>query len=377
MTSYMFSEDKLEGEYKDAFRQIELYATMQQIDSNTENEMLMEIIDILLSAQEHKKPVEKIIGNDIEQFCEDFFKEHKWYHRVRDINEKLYTLMWFMFVFEILNLLGTEGTIINNLNTPSDIGYYFLGFAEGVIIFAVLGLILKPLIFKFKWLSMGKVFIIDLVVTLLAVFGILFLIGGADLFVVPAWASILIPFAYIVVYIICRAIKRYRHHGTIFKEKLPGEKGFWGMVKEQAFNDHLAGEYKKRYDKINQKRSKKNKPSMTGEEFTEKIRREHKLSKATGKPVVALLIIMLIVIIVMVMIDDGIANGLFCMVVLAIAELPAMFIFWAGFAGDKEREILFQECEKYNLTIPAYAEMLEKENEAKVASTEDDLDINE
>ncbi len=367
MTNYALLTDQLKGEYAETFQKIELYSTIHQIDSETENEMLMEVLDTLLTAQTKGKPVQKVVGNDVEQFCKDFFGNYKWHNRIAEFRDSIYRLMWVMFVFQLLEAFLGEGTFMENLMLVSDIGGFIVGAAFAMITMSIFCVFAKPLVFKIRWLTMMKFVLIVLAVSLALSLGFLYLWGEKAILEVPLWMSIVIPGIYIAIYIIIRAIIRYRHHGSIFKEKLPGEKGFWGSIREESMKE-FPSDLNKRYEKINKKRAKKNKPLMTEKEFTEKLRKEHKVSKILGPVFIIGLTIYLIILVGMTMITDGFVEGLFFALTLAIAEIPAAFIFWISAEGDKEREAIFQKCDEMGMTIPAYAKWVE---EQKVVECED------
>lgn len=63
-------ENELTGKYREVFEKAELYGVIKNIDSKVQDEMMMNLFDILLSAQKDGKPVEKIIGTDIEALCD-------------------------------------------------------------------------------------------------------------------------------------------------------------------------------------------------------------------------------------------------------------------------------------------------------------------
>ena len=70
--SYVFYKDKLQGEYKDVFDQVEMYVNCENIDELTREDRLGSLLDMLLSAQESGRPVKKVVGNSIEDFCKMF-----------------------------------------------------------------------------------------------------------------------------------------------------------------------------------------------------------------------------------------------------------------------------------------------------------------
>ena len=59
----------LNGEYKEAFTKIDMYGSMGNVDMDIYEDRIMNLYDMFVEAQEEGKPVEKIIGKDIEGFC--------------------------------------------------------------------------------------------------------------------------------------------------------------------------------------------------------------------------------------------------------------------------------------------------------------------
>lgn len=49
---YVLLQDRLKGEYKDAFQKVQMYSTSNLIGEDTESELMMELLDHMLMAQE-------------------------------------------------------------------------------------------------------------------------------------------------------------------------------------------------------------------------------------------------------------------------------------------------------------------------------------
>ncbi|MBQ7953177.1 MAG: DUF1048 domain-containing protein, partial [Clostridia bacterium] len=61
-----------EGEYRETFDKIDMYVGAKQLRENTKEELMSNLLDIFLSAQEEGRPVEKLTGKNIEKFCKEF-----------------------------------------------------------------------------------------------------------------------------------------------------------------------------------------------------------------------------------------------------------------------------------------------------------------
>lgn len=61
---YVLLQDRLKGEYKDAFQKVQMYSTSNLIGEDIESELMMELLDHMLMAQEEGKPVSTIVDSD-------------------------------------------------------------------------------------------------------------------------------------------------------------------------------------------------------------------------------------------------------------------------------------------------------------------------
>ena len=76
--------DQLTGNYKTVFEKADMYCLIEAGSTEEAEEKIMNLYDLLLQAQEENKPVEKIIGNNLEAFCKEYFApieeaKKKWY----------------------------------------------------------------------------------------------------------------------------------------------------------------------------------------------------------------------------------------------------------------------------------------------------------
>lgn len=145
---YILLQDRLKGEYKDAFQKVQMYSTSNLIGEDTESELMMELLDHMLMAQEEGKPVSTIVGDDIEGFCEIFFSEYKLGNRFVDFLKTLYRMAWIMLVFAILDLVIGDG-VLSSSNIGA-IGAIVLGGLSGSLSILIIYLLIRPLMKKRK-----------------------------------------------------------------------------------------------------------------------------------------------------------------------------------------------------------------------------------
>ena len=144
---YVMLEDQLTDDYKEIFAKIKLYTTIHEIDENTCNEMLMDLLDMLLEAQKNGDAVESILGEDVELFCHNYFSEYNSGKRLKSWGERIYRLCWYIVILEmIFFVLNSEE--ITFMQTSTDILPWMIGFGGGAVIGFVINLIFKKIFSK-------------------------------------------------------------------------------------------------------------------------------------------------------------------------------------------------------------------------------------
>lgn len=275
---YVLLTDKLQGEYKAAFEQVELYSTTNLIGVDADSELMMELLDNMLTAQEEGKPVSQIVGDDIELFCTNFFSEYKAGDRFVDFLKGVYRIAWILFVFELLDLLldllyaEDKGA----LSGPSDIGPYLVGAALGIALDLVVYVLLRPLMRrskKIKPFDFSILFFVLIAVTL--VLAVVF--ANRYSIMVPRVAALLIPAIYIICFISVRAYMNYRKYGTV---KAPKQEtvSFTASVRTNM-EEELPGDFLKQFEKKNEKREKHGKMPLSEAEYLKKLDKTYNYRK--------------------------------------------------------------------------------------------------
>lgn len=359
--SYVTMQEKLQGEYKDAFGRIEMYSIIEYIDETHREDLMMDLLDLLLSAQAEGKPVEKVLGSDIKQFCESYFGDYSVKGKLFNLLASIYRLAWIGLIMEFVWMLTDADGHKNPFMMTSDLTGYFTGFG-GAIIFSAIFLVLgKPLIFKKHKIPAALFYGMDIVGSLALSFGLLWWVNDNSV-PMPYWLSMSLFGGYILVFIIMRSISRYREYGSIRKRKEPGHQSLWKEINQQV-NDELPMELEKRFQKINRKRERKGKPLMTEQEYLEKIRKESDGSARYGYPIcIVLLSLILLYTIVHNYIDTGdLVDTLIYTIVLMVCEIPAFAIFSAGRSGDVRKLEIVNHCNEHGITLSDYVKELSQE----------------
>jgi len=358
--SYSWHKDKLKGEYLQTFDKIELYGQVDKISPEIYEERMMDLLDMFLSAQENGKPVEKLVGTDIEGFCETYFTdEGTLWDKAKRFPKRWVSIMWCMFVLEVIpfifNIFSEDMTSIWELQ--SDMAPFLTGFFIGVVVLGLFTLIVRPFVFKLKWLTTNKY---------LAAFFILFVagvIGSMKVYErfeinVPSIIVILISVFYLAIYYFVRGILNKKKYGTFRKPKDEFKISFWGEVNKQIEAD-MPKELKKRYIKKNNKLVKKGKPSLTPEEFTEKIRKEAKTEKNGNKIVMIFIFCLCVGMGALEIIINKNWEGLILMGILFVVELPILLLMRSGYKNNAKEKVV-KRCDEEGITVIELAERLEE-----------------
>lgn len=285
---YALYTDKLQGEYKDTFHQIEMYMDGKAYQMEAFEERMMELLDIFLSAQEKGKPVTAITGNNMERFCKNFCEEYSWQSRLRNVSDWFRNTAWWLLILSILELpfLGENweggGKSIFFTTTEVPFGAYLFGFLAAWMVSHIFGMTVRAIMFKVKWLS-WKLYVtvnMGLHVVILAglfLFCLHFKIATLSVPVIPMG---MISGGYLAVYYLCNW-KRIQE-GKIHKVK------FMDLVKENIaqdadFKGQMTIAMEKQLERKNKRRVRRGKEEWNWEEYISYLEYDEKVSKLIFK----------------------------------------------------------------------------------------------
>lgn len=273
--SYMLYTDKLEGEYKDVFKQIENYVMAERIDEDTQEEYMGELLDVFLIAQEEGRPAAKITGDDIGHFCKSFCADFTWKNKILaaiDTWKNFACIIFLMSSLEVLAVIYAMtipgGREINFWTEPYEFNLfgYFLGFMAASISASLLGRLVRKAMFKMKKASIRVWQMINWFGTAVIFFVILliFFSKKTDIIQFPAWVLMLCSGIVLVVYyVLNRArIKARKEHEVKFWDEVKNDVSFDANT-ENLFSEQM----EKKWEKKNRKLLKKGKPAMTRAEI--------------------------------------------------------------------------------------------------------------
>lgn len=250
--SYLFYKDKLQGEYKTAFDQVEIYVNAQSIDELTCEDRLGSLLDMLLSAQEAGRPVQKVVGSNMEQFCKSFCSDMGTRNKTWHLLDTLKTVAIVELICAVLDLWGADwtGTDFWSLLSTANASGLILGFAACVVIGYISNLVVRFFMFKTRKLNMNLLKCIVIFMTGVS-FAVVFGILSSDklnFFTCPLWIVLLVSAVYLVVYYIL-------NHKRSSAYKQPKVK-FSELVAQQSVVN-FDSIMEKRYNNLNKRSIKK------------------------------------------------------------------------------------------------------------------------
>lgn len=136
--SYMGYKDILKGEYKEVFEKIEVSSWVENYhcDNEEREELLMQVLDSLVVAQEKGIGAKKVIGDNIERFCKNIFKKENNKVGLWEIFNSLRNTVIVIFTISLMayiSSLSTEGVLQwQNILISSSLVYLVIGEIGGV-----------------------------------------------------------------------------------------------------------------------------------------------------------------------------------------------------------------------------------------------------
>ena len=229
--SYIEYKYKLSEEYKNVFERIEAYVYSCKVDENTREERMNELLDMFLTAQNEGRPIEKIVGKDIEKFSQIFCSSFSLKNRLLSeadslrscflygfITSAFQMLLWFLDLFKD----RSEHNIMNRY-MDLDVRFLIIDFAIMALFMSVTDMVFRKAMFKTKRFSMKiykavrtAVLVLGLV-ALIAAEVIVVLDNDIELVDTPAVIVFAVSGAYLLAYYLLRGRKN-KKNGVIENE---------------------------------------------------------------------------------------------------------------------------------------------------------------
>ena len=376
--------EKLHGPYRDVFEKADMYRTKETAEVN---DKMMDLFDMLMEAQVEEKPVERIIGNDVEGFCKTFFDEKRRYLDDINVFQWLHRIAWLVLFFVIWDFwdfyqIKEHGVSLWTIKTEvfSTFSSVMAGVVGSLIFVACLKYGLEPLIFKKKHMNPAVYNTIVLLIGIITLGVPIYYVCQleTELYVNGTWVLCLSA-GYITVYLAVRSVLRYRDHGTIWKYDKAKRKA---EKKElDAFNKSLSEDKSRRdtvrtmakqYEKLKENYERNGIGVYTQEMYAKRIRRDEIIFLNPAKAWTFNFVCVVVALaypLMMLAINDGLLIALICgSIGLVVDVLCFRFILKVVDEASKEKLDILNHCEAQGIDIVTYAEnVLEQTNEHGVS----------
>lgn len=356
--NYSVLSDNLKGEYKSVFDQVELYGILKGIGEEIMDDKMVNLYDMLLTAQQEEKPAEKIIGKSTEVFCKEYFGDYDVKQWIHEITYRIYRLAVIIFVVELMDvyLWSWQDDL---LHATSDMLPLICGIVGGFALDIIATTFLKPMMFKIKKIPpIAYYFVIIILFIGMIAFDVkVFMDKSVQIPVLPV---LIVSGVYIAGFLGYRKLKT----GSFQKKRNAEAEYIRSLQKTTSITgspDVVKGFVKqlaKRYEKINRKRKKQGKAPLSQAEFAEQIKKEREkwgVDSVWHKCFYGALTM---------------ACGAFCWLgvskeyilfsLLAVGVVVVMeVLIYCGFrklerSGENIRKRILEECEQENITILEY-----------------------
>lgn len=270
--SYAYHIKNLRPEYKNVFDQICEYVRAENMDETRSEEILSEVMDSFLTAQEDGKSADQMIGGDLSLFCRELCSGVSLRSRVVKIIEMMFpvfvltgfsTLLNFMYF--LATLADGEKTDFWHFRDSINLWGYLIGIATVIVFEFITGAVLKKAMAssseKFRKVSSAFKLI----------YAVLIMICAAYLVVnakknnfegTYLWISLLVCTVYFVLYRSLTADKRkYKKENKISFDEISG-------APDKSLN--IEKIEMKLFEKLNKRNIRKGLPELTFSEFLER-----------------------------------------------------------------------------------------------------------
>ena len=359
MNPYEMAE-QLNDQYRDVFEKATMYGAYNGVEKDAYEDKLMNLFDLLMEAQHEGRPVEKIIGGDVESFCKNYFMDDEsekwWLKRLKF----LFRIMTCIFIFFGLDMFFPLSEGKNIFDVKSDVTPFVVGLFGGIIIDSILSVLVKPMIFK-KKIKPVVYSVITMLIWIVCIMGSTILFDGFAIEIPSFWLW-LATGIYVVLYLLVRTVYRYKKYGHIRKydkEERQIKKEFNQEISVKSVEGAAAQGMASRFKTLNKRRIKKGLPGLTQKEYADEVEKQWEFSHKIDKFLVLVFAAFVIVPAAHEMITNSIVEGLVLGAMLFVIE----FFIWRFFdKANKNAEIsqknILDECEKEGITVVEYAERI-------------------
>lgn len=375
MLDIIAMEEQFTGEYKRAFSKISMYGTMTPIDSQRYEDRVLNIYDMLITAQNEGKPVEKIIGHNIELFCKEYYKSHDIGTLLGEIAKRIFSIMMILLIFSFVELgasIATNGgfSFFENVEnfTALEINAtpFIVGVGVGFIVICIEAIAKNKILLKTDRIKSGVYAVGCLIIFAMCVAVGLVLFGDIDAHM-PLWMLIALSCGYCAIYMLVVAVRRCMKNGTVKNTERVDKQELKEFQKQITLEYDIrtsAEAMAERFDKMKEKWAKKGKGEPTFDDFVVYIVKEHRFTKYAS---IFFAIITLGTATVNIGLNIGDEKIFLTIFASAVAAIVSFLIFGFAINAIKEVEeaqrIVLDECAKKNIDIYHYVKNMHEDME--------------
>ncbi len=272
--SYLLYKDKLKGEYHETFNQVEFYCETLGMDRCLIEERLNELMDVFISAQESEKPIEKIVGKDINSFCKSFCSDIGFKNRATNFFDHFKNVVWYVLIFSILNLIVD----ISELPQGETLSIWSADgvVADGFIIWGAVLTVCSAICNAFIVWIMDKFHIAPTKTKRVIYWIVSFLLVGVLIyFIFEENSSSTVPVGYLLSFCSIYLVAYYSLNHKRLAARKANKVKFWDTVEVDTDTKTLV----KAFNKKNRRLERKGKPCLSRDEFLEKTENDLKNSE--------------------------------------------------------------------------------------------------
>lgn len=353
---YLEIKGRIEGEYAEFFDRAEIYSLSLGMDTETHDEMMMDLADTVLTAQKKGRPLGEITGESEEEFFRSYFSGFDWRDRVKAMLKNFFPVVCVMLVIEIIAVIiasRAKDFDFMLMTYRIDAGGYLVGIFAGLFVVGAVDAFVRNAIVKGKKVKFW-VYMLIMLAVIVATGVVAALMKPIS---VPALPVMIIEVLLIAAYIVMRVVEKKKSRtDTIDLKKLEREFKRENREKTTVF------ELCRQYEKECEKKLKKGKKIRTPQEFTDDIERLGMIGLIgdiiVGTFMVGTIVGMMIPTAMESSIGDALLMGLLTLVITA----PFLLLFiWPFVQASAMQRSIAKKCRKHGVDIVEYKRMLEEQ----------------
>lgn len=324
--TYSDYADKLEGEYKEAYEKIYIYVNSFLTTGDEIEAAMNDMVDLLLSAQMDGKPVETVVGKDLQTFCKGVVKGNKNLSGIILVMVLYISLTIVFAIFEgLAGLFHMADAGMNAWTENINVFPYVSGLLIGLVLGRMVDMMSAGLVFRTRNFDIRRFKILRfsaLVVSIVLIVSVVIMVGIDVLHFsipVPRWGCIAFCILYaIIVTIIGRRYAKghIEPEENILSEQIDTNDELWN-----ACIDVL----RKKYRKKEERWKRRGQTVLPVKEWYENDTKICMLANKAGAIFLALVIFCLWVLVVR---DSSVITVVIFTPLLIIIEFPIFLAFW-------------------------------------------------